>query len=138
MIRTQVNPACVVDRHSQRAAWCPGRLVSACSLRMNTPVSIFESNGLKTTLKIMVGHRCTYADMSTRQVHTLQLQLQQQRFNTYQLTPLTCPQKCKNMEAYEIFEDVQGFGLNTRNHRRCTGFVVRKLLYEFQGLPLLL
>ena len=61
----------------------------SCSLRMNTPV--FESNGLITTLKIMVSHRCTYADMSTRQVHTLQLQLQRQSFNTYQLTPMKCP-----------------------------------------------
>ena len=43
---------------------------------MNTPV--FDSNGLITTLQTMVGHKCTYADMSTRQVHTLQLQLQQQ------------------------------------------------------------
>ena len=39
----------------------------------------------------MVGHRCTYADMSTRQVQTLQLQLQQQSFNTYQLTAVKCP-----------------------------------------------
>ena len=63
----------------------------SCSLRVNTPVLIFESNGLITTLKIMVGHKCTCADMSTKQVHTLQIQLQQQSFNTYQLTAVKCP-----------------------------------------------
>ena len=46
---------------------------------------------LHDTLKITVGHRCIYADMSTRQVHTRQLQLQQQSFNTHQLTPVKCP-----------------------------------------------
>ena len=56
---------------------------------MNAPV--FESNGLKTTLKIMVGLECTNADLSTTQVDTLQLQLQQQSFNTYYLTPMKCP-----------------------------------------------
>ena len=56
---------------------------------MNFPV--LESNGLITTLKIMVGHRCTNADMSTRQVHTLQLQLQPQRLYFYRLTPVKCP-----------------------------------------------
>ena len=29
LIPAQVNSGCAVDRHSQRAAWCPGRLVSA-------------------------------------------------------------------------------------------------------------
>ena len=29
LIPAQVNSSCAVDRHSQRAAWCPGRLVSA-------------------------------------------------------------------------------------------------------------
>ena len=54
---------------------------------MNSPV--FESNGLITTLKIMLGHKCTSADMSTRQVHTLQQQ--QQRFFIFRLTPMKCP-----------------------------------------------
>ena len=74
LIPAPVNSGCAVDRHSQRAAWCPGRVFSSsCSLHTNAPV--FESNGLITTLKIMVGHKCTHADMSTRQVDTLQLQL---------------------------------------------------------------
>ena len=29
LIPAQVNSGCAVDCHSQRAAWCPGRLVSA-------------------------------------------------------------------------------------------------------------
>ena len=29
LIPAQVNSSCAVDEHSQRAAWCPGRLVSA-------------------------------------------------------------------------------------------------------------
>ena len=28
-IPAQINSGCAVDRHSQRDAWCPGRLVSA-------------------------------------------------------------------------------------------------------------
>ena len=31
-IPAQANNGCAVDRHSQRAAWCPGRLVSALML----------------------------------------------------------------------------------------------------------
>ena len=90
LILAQVNSGRTVDRHSQRAAWCPGRVFSgSCSLHTNALV--FESNGLTTTLEIMVGHKCTFADMSTRQDHTLQLQLQQKSFNTYQLTPVNCP-----------------------------------------------
>ena len=29
LMLAQVNSGCAVDRHSQRAAWCPGRLLSA-------------------------------------------------------------------------------------------------------------
>ena len=61
----------------------------SCFLTHNRLLSLVK--WLHDTLKITVGHRCTYADMSTRQVHTLQLQLQQQSFNTYQLTPMKCP-----------------------------------------------
>ena len=77
LIPAQVNSGCAVDRHRQRAAWCPGRLVSAL---MFTPV--FESNGLITTLKIMV---------AGAHVQTTREQLQQQRFYLYRLTPLKCP-----------------------------------------------
>ena len=59
---TQVNSRCAVDRRSQRAAWCR-------SLHINA--SVFDSDGLMNTLKIMVGYKCTYADMSTKHVHTL-------------------------------------------------------------------
>ena len=70
---------CAVDRHSQRAAWCPGRF-----LRL-----MFTQHERSCLRKIMVGHRCTYADMSTRQVHALQLQ--RQRSLTFLLTPMKCP-----------------------------------------------
>ena len=107
LIPAQVNSGCAVDRHSQRAAWCPDVLFPrSCSLRMNTPV--FESSGLITTLMIMVGHRCTYADMSTRQSHTLQLQQQQQSFNTHQLTPV----KCRHLLSHEMTGQVDSGALD--------------------------
>ena len=61
----------------------------SCFLTRNRFLSLVK--WLHDTLKITVGHRCTYADVSTRQVHTLQLQLQPQSFNTCQLTPMKCP-----------------------------------------------
>ena len=86
-----------VDTGSSQLPLCRGSSQSACCMvsgmcflrLLFTPHE--RSNGLITALKIMVGHRCTYADMSTRQVHTLQLQLQQQSFCTCHLTPMKCP-----------------------------------------------
>ena len=70
-IPAQVNSGCAADRHSQRAAWCPGRVFSgSSSLHMNAPV--FESTGLITTLKIMVGHKCTFLIFSTAAIRRSQ------------------------------------------------------------------
>ena len=78
----------------------------SCSLRMNTP-PVLESNGLITTLKITASHRCTYADISSRQVHTLLLQLQQQRLYKDRLTPMKCPQNLQIPTTQTIIETVQ-------------------------------
>ena len=72
LILAQVNSGCAVDRQSQRAAWCLGRLVSALMFTQ-CEHSCLRVKCLRHS-QIMVGHRCTHVDVSTRQVHTLQQQ----------------------------------------------------------------
>ena len=78
----QVNSGCAVDRHSQRAAWCPGRLVSAL---MFTP---HKHSCLR--VKCIENHT---QDRGRLQVHlqTTREQLQQQKLYTYRLTLVNCP-----------------------------------------------
>ena len=76
----QVNSGCAVDRHSQRAAWCPGRFFSgSCSLHMNAPV-------FARSLSVTGAH--THTCPRDKFTH---YELQQQRSLTFLLTPMKCP-----------------------------------------------
>ena len=67
-IPAQVNSGCAVDRHNQRAAWCPGRLVSA--LKFLDTQQLLEPR--QVAHKITDGYKCTCAD-DTRKTTTTEI-----------------------------------------------------------------
>ena len=96
-ILAQANSSCAVARHSQRDAWCPGRVFSgSCSLHMKRSCLRVKwlDNHTQDHGRSQV-HICRHVHETSS--HTLQLQLQQQSFKTYQMTPAKCPHLSNEM-----------------------------------------
>ena len=97
-----------VDTGSGQLRLCRGSSQSACCMVSGTFFLrlMFTPHERSCFRKIIVGHRCTHADMSTRQVHTLQLQ--QQRSLTFLLTAMKCP----HLLSHEITGQVHSSALD--------------------------
>ena len=78
-ILAQVNSGCAVDRHNQRAAWCPGGLVSALVFLDTSLVKWLDDS-----LKITVGYKCKCAGRHENNHNNRDSK------NTYQLTTMKC------------------------------------------------
>ena len=83
-----------VDRHSQRAAWCPGRLVSAL---MFTPCE-----HLCLRVKWLDNHSQDHGRSQVHMWQTTREQLLQQRFYIYRLTPVKCPHLLSHEMAGQV------------------------------------
>ena len=100
LIPVQVNSSCAVNRHSQRAALCPGRLVSAL---MFTPR---EHSCLR--VEWLDDHIARSRSVTSAHVQTTREQLQQQRFYFYRLTQIKCPQEqTKNNRTKIVIQEIK-------------------------------
>ena len=98
-ILAQVNPGCVVDRHSQRAAWCPGRLVSA--LMILDTQQVLESRQMASWHTQDHGRSQVHRHVHETSSHTTAT-ADSNRDSVYRLTPM----KCSHFLSHEMTDQV--------------------------------